>query len=156
MSKAAHCRRDRRGVTLVELLIAVAIIAVIVSVSAPGLTTGLATVRLSSASGDAATFLTRTMNRVETREEAAAVVISPAANAIEAFTAASGEKPASELKMPQGISIEGEESKRIVMYPGGTIPRISIVLRNEKGARRSIEIDPITAVPKIQRVEAAK
>jgi prepilin-type N-terminal cleavage/methylation domain-containing protein len=148
--------RDRRGVTLVELLIAVAIIAVIVSVSAPGLTTGLATVRLSSASGDAATFLTRTMNNVETREEAAAVVISPKDNAIETFTAASGEKPASELKMPQGISIEGEEPKRFVMFPGGAMPRISIVLRNEKGARRSIEIDPITAVPKIQRVEAAK
>ncbi len=146
----------RRGVTLVELLIAVAIIAVIVSVSAPGLTTGLATVRLSSASGDAATFLIRTMNKVETREEAAAVVISPANNAIETFTAASGEKPANVLKMPQGISIEGEEPKRIVMFPGGAIPRISIVLRNEKGARRSIEIDPITAVPKIQRVEAAK
>jgi prepilin-type N-terminal cleavage/methylation domain-containing protein len=141
--------RGRRGVTLVELLIAVAIIAVIVSVSAPGLTTGLATVRLSSASGDAATFLTRTMNKVESREEAAAVVISPAMNAIETFTAASGEKPASELKMPQGIFIEGEEPKR-------AIPRISIVLRNEKGARRSIEIDPITAVPKIQRVEAAR
>lgn len=156
MTKVACSRRDRRGVTLVELLIAVAIIAVIVSVSAPGLTTGLATVRLSSAAGDAATFLTRTMNRVETREEAAAVVISPAANAVETFTAASGEKPASELKMPQGISIEGEEPKRIVMYPGGAIPRISIVLRNEKGGRRSIEIDPITAVPKIQRVEAAK
>jgi prepilin-type N-terminal cleavage/methylation domain-containing protein len=148
--------RDRRGVTLVELLIAVAIIAVVVSVSAPGLTTGLATVRLSSASGDAATFLTRTMNNVETREEAAAVVISPANNAIETFTAASGEKPASELKMPQGISIEGEEQKRIVMYPGGVIPKVSIVLRNEKGARRSIEIDPITAVPKIQRVETAR
>jgi prepilin-type N-terminal cleavage/methylation domain-containing protein len=147
--------RDRRGVTLVELLIAVAIIAVVVSVSAPGLTTGRATVRLSSASGDAATFLTRTMNNVETREEAAAVVISPANNAIETFTAASGEKPASELKMPQGISIEGEEQKRIVMYPGGVIPRVSIVLRNEKGARRSIEIDPITAIPKIQRVGAA-
>ena len=149
-------RQHRRGVTLVELLIAVAIIAVIVSVSAPGLTTGLATVRLSSASGDAATFLIRTMNRIETREEAAAVLISPANNAIETFTAVSGEKPASELKMPQGIFIEGEEPKRIVMYPGGAIPRISLVLRNEKGARRSIEIDPITVVPKIQRVEAAR
>src|SRR5690242_5773553 len=75
VTNATLSRRDLRGVTLVELLIAVAIIAVIVSVSAPGLTTGLATVRLSSASGDAASFLTRTMNRVETREEAAAVVI---------------------------------------------------------------------------------
>jgi prepilin-type N-terminal cleavage/methylation domain-containing protein len=140
--------------TLIELLIAVAIIAVIVSVSAPGLTTGLATVRLSSASGDVATFLTTTMNRVERREEAAAVVISPAESAIRVFTEASGAKPASEMKMPQGISIDGEEPRRIVMYPGGAMPRIAIVLRNEKGARRSVDIDPITAVPKIAALGA--
>ena len=55
--------------------------------------------------------------------------------------------------MPQGISIEGDEARRFVLFPGGAFPRITIVLRNEKGGRRSIEIDPVTAVPKIQRVD---
>jgi len=142
------------GVTLIELLIAMAIIALVVSVSAPALTTGLAGVRLSAASGEAATFLTRTMNNVERREQPAAIVISPADNALEAFTAESGAKPANELKLPQGVSIEGDEPRRFVLYPGGAFPRIAIVLRNEKGARRSIEVDPITAVPKIQPLAA--
>jgi prepilin-type N-terminal cleavage/methylation domain-containing protein len=140
------------GVTLLELLIAVAIIAVIVSVSAPGLTTGLATVRLSSASGDTATFLTRAMNNVERREQPAAIVILPASNAIQVFTAASNQKPAGELRMPQGIAIEGDDARRFVLYPGGVVPRIMITLKNEKGARRSIVIDPVTAVPKIERL----
>ncbi len=140
----------RRGVTLIELLIAVSIIAVIVSVAAPGFTTGLATVRLSSAAGDAASFLTRTMNNVERREEAAAIVISPSDNTLRVFTAASGAKPANELRLPQGISIEGDEPKRLMLYPGGVFPRIEMKLRNEKGAAKSIQIDPITAVPKIQ------
>lgn len=143
------------GVTLIELLIAVAIIAVVVSVSAPGLTTGLATVRLSSASGDVASFLTSAMNNVERREQAAAIVISPADSAIRVFTAASGEKPAREMRMPQGISIEGEEPRRFVLYPGGAFPGIRVLLRNEKGARRSISIDPVTAVPKIEAPGAA-
>jgi prepilin-type N-terminal cleavage/methylation domain-containing protein len=143
-------RSKTSGVTLIELLIAVAIIAMVVSVSAPGLTTGLATVRLSSASGDTATFLTRTMNNVERREQPAAIVILPGSNAIQVFTAASGQKAAGELRMPQGIAIEGEEAQRFVLYPGGSIPRIAITLRNEKGARRSIAIDPVTAIPKIE------
>ena len=34
----------------------------------------------------------------------------------------------------------------------GAFPRIAIVLRSEKGGRRSVEIDPVTAVPKIARL----
>jgi hypothetical protein len=41
-----------------------------------------------------------------------------------------------------------------MLFPGGAFPRIAIVLRSEKGGRRSIQIDPVTAVPKIQRLGA--
>jgi hypothetical protein len=52
--------------------------------------------------------------------------------------------------MPQGIAIEGDENRRFMLFPGGAFPRIAIALKNAKGARKSIEIDPITAVPKIR------
>jgi hypothetical protein len=56
--------------------------------------------------------------------------------------------------MPAGIIIEGDEPRRFMLFPGGAFPRIAIVLRSEKGGRRSIQIDPVTAVPKIQRLGA--
>jgi prepilin-type N-terminal cleavage/methylation domain-containing protein len=142
------------GVTLLELLIVLMIIAVIVGVSVPALTSGIAGVRLSSASGSVASFFTSSMNRVERREEAAAIVISPKENTVAAFTAASGDKPDRRLTLPQGIMIEGDEPRRILLQPGGTIPRLTVVLRNEKGSRRAVRIDPVTGVPSIQRVEA--
>jgi hypothetical protein len=40
----------------------------------------------------------------------------------------------------------------VLLFPGGAFPRIAIVLRSEKGGRRSVEIDPVTAVPKIARL----
>jgi hypothetical protein len=54
--------------------------------------------------------------------------------------------------MPQGITIEGDEPRRFLLEPGGAFPRIALVLRNEKGARRSLRIDPATGVPEIRRI----
>ena len=145
--------QSARGVTLIEMLIVVSIIATIASISFPALTSGLAGVRLSSASGSAASFLTSAMNNVERREQAAAIVVSPKENRMDVFTAASGEKPASTFQPPTGVTFEGDEPHRYILFPGGAFPRISLVLRNEKGSRRSVEIDPVTAVPQVSRME---
>ena len=144
--------RLQAGVTLIEMLIVVMIIGIIAGVSFPALTSGLSSVRLSSASGSAASFLTSAMNRVERRELPAAVVISPKENQLAIYTAASGEKAEMTLQMPQGVSIEGDEQRRYLLQPGGTFPRITLILRNDKGARRSVKVDPATGVPDIQRV----
>jgi prepilin-type N-terminal cleavage/methylation domain-containing protein len=143
------------GVTMIEMLIVATIIAVIAGVSFPALTAGLASVRLSSASGSAASFLTSALNRVERREQAAAIVISPKDNVLAVYTAASGDKPERRLEMPQGVTIEGDEPRRFLLMPGGTAPRMTLVLRNEKGARRSVQIDPTTGVPNVKRVDGA-
>jgi len=149
-------KRSRAGVTLIEMLIVAMIISIIAGVSFPAMMSGLAGVRLSSASGSAASFLTAAMNRVERRELAAAIVIAPKENQIAVYTAASGDKPDKRLEMPQGIAIEGDEPRRYLLFPGGAFPRITLVLRNEKGARRSVRIDPATGVPDIRRVEEDK
>src|SRR5665213_4294632 len=95
----------RRGVTLLEMLVVVVIIGVIAGISFPALMSGLAGVRLASAAGSTASFLTSTMNNVERREQAAAILISPKENEIAVYTAASGNKPASTLDLPAGISV---------------------------------------------------
>jgi prepilin-type N-terminal cleavage/methylation domain-containing protein len=148
-------KQTQSGVTLIEMLIVVMIIGIIAGVSFPALTAGLAGVRLSSASGSAASFLTAAMNRVERRELAAVIVIAPRDNQLAVYTAASGGKPDTTLHMPQGVAIEGDEPRRFLLQPGGTFPRITLVLRNEKGARRSVRIDPATGVPDVKRVEEA-
>ena len=144
---------DQSGVTLIEMLIVVMIISIIAGVSFPALTAGLAGVRLTSASGSAASFLTAAMNQVERRELAAAIVIAPKENQMALYTAASGAQPDKTIQMPQGISIEGDEPRRFLLLPGGTFPRITLMLRNEKGSRRSVRIDPATGVPDIRRVD---
>jgi hypothetical protein len=135
------------------MLIVVTIIGTIVSLSFPSLIAGLAGVRLASSASSVASFLTSAMNTVERHEQAAAVVISPKENRLDIFTAASGPKPVGTYRLAAGIVLEGDEPHRYLLFPGGAFPRISVVLRNEKGARRSVEIDPVTAVPQVRRID---
>lgn len=135
------------------MLIVVSIIAAIVSVSFPSLTAGLAGIRLTSEAGSVASFLTSTLNTVERREQPAAIVISPAENALIVYTEASGDKPWKKLTLTNGIMLEPGDSRRFLVMPGGACPRIRVVLSNERGSKRSIRIDPITAVPKIERLQ---
>ena len=141
----------RSGVTLLEMLIVVTIIGIVAGVSFPAVTSGLSGVRLQSAAGSVASFLTTTMNRVDRHELGAAIVVSPKENSLAVFTAASGEKPERTLELPQGITIEGEEPHRYLFLPGGTVPRMLVVLRNDKGAEKSVRVDPATGIPDIQR-----
>ena len=149
-------RRPESGITLIEMMIVVVIISLIAAVSAPALTSGLSSVRLSTASGSVASFLTSTMNNVDRREQPVALEIDPKENHIAVFTARSGKVPERQLHMPAGITIEGDGLNRMILMPGGVVPRITVLLRNDKGSRRSIQIDPVTGVPLIQRVTEAK
>jgi len=157
MKRSCHqCVSPLQGVTLLEMLIVVVIIGTIVSLSFPSLTSGLAGIRLASSSSAAASFLTSAMNTVERHEQAAAIVVTPKENRLDIYTAASGEKPSATYQLASGITIEGDDPHRYLLFPGGAFPRISLILRNEKGARRSIEIDPVTAVPQIRPVAEAQ
>lgn len=147
-------KRSQSGVTLLEMLIVVTIIGIVAGVSFPSVTSGLSGIRLQSAAGSVASFLTSTMNRVDRHEQAAAVVVSPKENTLAVFTSLSGDKPERTLQLPQGIAIVGDEGgapRRYLFQPGGSIPRMLVVLRSEKGAERSIQVDPVTGIPDIRR-----
>jgi prepilin-type N-terminal cleavage/methylation domain-containing protein len=145
---------SRGGVTLIEMLVVVAIIGVVLGISFPAMSAGLTSIRLASASGSVASFLTAAMNNVERREQPAAIVIDPHENTLAEYTAASGNNPTEKLVMPAGITIEGDkqgdEPRRFVIYPGGAFPRIIVALKSDTGGHKQIAIDPTTAVPHIQ------
>ncbi len=132
------------------MLIVVAIIGAIVSISFPALSAGLAGIRLTSASGSVASFLTSAMNNVERHEQPAAIVIDPEHNELDVYTSDASKTPQQKLDLPPGIAIEGDKLRRVLLFPGGAFPRIDIALKSDRGARKTIEIDPITAVPIIK------
>jgi prepilin-type N-terminal cleavage/methylation domain-containing protein len=150
----------RKGVTLIEMLVVVAIIGLMIAISFPSVAAGLDSVRLSSATGSVSAFLNSADNRAERRQQPVALVISVKDNVLAMYS----NEPGSErkLKLPDGISIqailpaiEGEtpdQPRQLILMPGGTAPAIGIVLSNEHGIRRIVRLDPMTGYPRVESV----
>lgn len=151
----------RRGVTLVEMVVVVAIIALIVGLSFPAATAGLDNVRMVSAVDTVATFLNAAVNRAERHQEAVELVISPGEGRLALYSNEPGFTR--ELRMPDGVWIEAvlpadeggdpAQPRRILFMPGATVPGIAIQLGNRRNAHRRIRLDPMTGFPRVESVE---
>jgi prepilin-type N-terminal cleavage/methylation domain-containing protein len=160
---AEHGRahNTERGVTLIEMMVVAIIIALIVSVSTPSVSSGIDSVRLATATSTVASFLNAAVNRAERRQRPVELVISPKDNRMVFISTDAGSQR--ELVLPDGIVLEsvlpalndGAEGggRRLLLMPGGTMPAIGIELVNRHGARRIVRLDPMTGFPRVERVE---
>ena len=151
---------NRRGVTLIEMMVVVTIVALVAAISFPSMTSGLDGLRLRGATDSIVSFLNTGMNRAERRQEIVEVTISKSENAIFLHSADPGYQR--RLNMPDGVTISKihpdsfshEESARsYVLYPGGTIPRFGVEIMNRKGAHRIVRVDPITGIPEVELLQ---
>ena len=152
--------RGSDGVTLVEMVVVVAIIALIVGLSFPAASAGLDNVRMVSAGDSVATFLNAAVNRAERHQQPVELVIFPQEGRLALYSNEPGFTR--ELKMPEGVGIdavlpvqEGDpaQPRRILFLPGATVPAIGIQLGNRRGAHRVIRLDPMTGFPRVESVE---
>jgi prepilin-type N-terminal cleavage/methylation domain-containing protein len=149
---------NRKGVTLIELLIVASIAGAIVAVALPAFSNGLENIRLSEGSDGVAAFLNSALNRVERREQVMELTISPHDNLI-LLRSADGAF-SRRFTLPDGILVDAVLPKapedtgvprHFMLLPGGSAPRIGVQLANRRGQRRIVSLDPITGVPTIER-----
>jgi prepilin-type N-terminal cleavage/methylation domain-containing protein len=156
-----EARNPRSGVTLVEMMVVVALIAVLAGVSFPAITAGLDSIRLASAADSLVSFLNAALNRAERRQQAVEVSISIPERTLRMRS--TEPRVSRTLELPDGVSIVAvlpeppqpqEGPRRFLLYPGGTVPRIGVEIAGQKGGRRRVQVDPITGIPRVERVEA--
>jgi len=145
-----------RGITLIEMLIAMAIIALIAGLSYPSLAAGLDTLRLRSTSDAIIGFLNTALARADTRQQVVEIVISPTDGTLTANSGDHGFSKRLEIQSPIKIlsvrpgladAEEQGQTRRFLVYPGGSVPKIAIEIGNSGGRKRLVSIDPITGVP---------
>jgi prepilin-type N-terminal cleavage/methylation domain-containing protein len=153
--RSPTCRQ--RGVTLLEMMIVVMIIALVAGLSYASATSGLDSIRLRSSSDAIVAFLNTALDRADRRQQVVEIRILPHENAILAQSADVGFTR--RLDLPDSIHItavlpaseqNADEPRSFLLYPGGTVPRIGIEIANSGGRRRTVSIDPITGVPQAQ------
>ncbi len=143
----------RRGITLIEMLVVIAIVSLIVGVSYPSVARGLESVRLRMAADDLASFLSLAMNRVEKLEAPVEVRFLKAQRKVEMD---GPNTPLKTLQLPDGISIgeiypippgEALNERSALLMPGAPFPRLTIELTSQGGGKRTVRIDPATSTP---------
>jgi prepilin-type N-terminal cleavage/methylation domain-containing protein len=145
----------QRGVTLLELLIVVTLIALVAGVSYPSVNSGLDSMRLRSASDAVAAFLTTAVDRAGRRQQAIEIVISPRENVLLARTA--DQTFLRRVEMPDSVRIvtvappvpealAPDVPRRFLVYPGGAAPRIGVEIASSSGRRWTVSLDPITGI----------
>jgi prepilin-type N-terminal cleavage/methylation domain-containing protein len=150
---------NQLGVTLIEMLVVMALIALLAALTLPSLTTGMDSIRLRSAASNVISTFNLALTRADRLQEAVDVTVSPARHLIEARTMATGIVRRAEL--PPEVNIahvfpeEGIETaskdgfppdRHFIVYPNGAVPRITLDLVNEHGTHRFVLLDPITGV----------
>jgi prepilin-type N-terminal cleavage/methylation domain-containing protein len=147
-------KRAQRGVTLIELLIVAALIALIAGLSFPSAAAGIESMRLRSAADTIANFLSAAIDHAERREQVIEVWISPQDNVLIARSPDLGFQRRLEIPpMFRIISIQpaAEVSeglpRRFLMYPGGTVPHIGVEIASQSGRKRLVSVDPLSGLP---------
>jgi prepilin-type N-terminal cleavage/methylation domain-containing protein len=151
----------RRGVTLLEMLIAVALLALLAGLTYPSLSAGLDTLRLRSASNDVVSLLAAALDHAGRRQQVVEIQILPADNVLLARSADLAFQRRVAVPQPMRIgavepAIPGAPAgrpRRFLVYPGGAAPGVGIELVNPKGARRLVRVDPFTATPRALEVK---
>jgi prepilin-type N-terminal cleavage/methylation domain-containing protein len=152
-------RSNDSGVTLIELLIVVTLIALVSGISYPSAAAGVESLRLRSVSDQVVSFLNTAIDRAGRREQVIEVWIAPKENVLIArspdlaFTR--------RLELPDGYRILAvlppaevtpDQPRRFLMYPGGTIPRIGVEIANRAGNKRMVSVDPFTELTRAEKV----
>jgi prepilin-type N-terminal cleavage/methylation domain-containing protein len=155
-------RQNERGVTLIEALIVVALIAMIAAVSFPAVSAGLDTLRLRSTSDAMVSFLNVALDHADRRQQAVEVIISPRENLLLSRTADLGFSRTMDLPAQVRIVsvqpalpaiLDSGEPRHFLLYPGGSVPGIGIEISTLQGRKRLVSVDPVTGSPRSEVVQ---
>ena len=153
--------KTQRGVTLLEMMVVVTLIAILAGISYPSVAAGLETLRINSAAESIVSFIDGALTRADRRQLMTELIVIPGESKLMVRSPEPGF--VRELHLPEGVTIarivpelmglpEGSV-RTFFVYPGGSVPRIGIELVNQRGTRRFLRVDPVTGVPVIEKLE---
>jgi prepilin-type N-terminal cleavage/methylation domain-containing protein len=153
VSKAGAKRdRNRRslsllesGITLVEMLVTLAIIALIVSIAYPSMTTGIDGIRLRTSVDNIAVLFTEARNMSDRFQTPVQITVMPDQDRLHAATIDGVWQKVYELPDRVHVVIP-RETGAVVLYPGSPTPGLRMLLEAEYGARTGLRFNIFTGV----------
>jgi hypothetical protein len=143
------------------MMVVMTIIAIMAAAVFPSIASSLDGIRLNSCTGEVVAFLNGAVERANRRQVAVEIFIDKSAGSILLRSTEAGW--ARRYDLSQGVAIQGifpelpassgapRLVRQFVVYPGGTAPRVGVLIGTRTGAQRLIRIDPITGSPRVER-----
>ena len=141
-------------------MVVMTIIAIMAGAVYPSVASSLDGIRLTTSADDVVAFLNGAVERANRRQVAVEVSIDPSTGTLSAHSTEAGFERHHELPssifikaiLPEPVGgVPDGRPRQFYIYPGGTVPRVGVLLANRTGAQRLIRIDPITGAPQIER-----
>ena len=133
--------RGRWGVTLIEMLVVVAIIAVMAGITYPSISAGLDSLRLTAASESVAQLFSEASSYAQRQQEWVEIRVT------RSQVEANGRKFRRQLSLT-GFTVTPEQV--LFVDPQGTLPGASLQISHPNQSR-TVRIDPLTGLAEVQR-----
>ena len=138
-------RRSDSGITLVELLVGLTIIAVILAIAWPNLTTGIDGIRLRTTVDNIAVFFTEARNVSDRLQTPVQITVLPEEDQLHAVTIDGDWRNVYEL--PDRIHIiVPRETGAVILFPGAPTPGLRLLLEAEHGPQTGLRFNIFTGV----------
>lgn len=134
----------RAGLTLIELTVVLAILAIAAALVLPAVGRGMETVRLRSEAGRVAALLREARQQAVTQRHATRVALDRTRNTV-ALTAGDPERPLRQVAMPAGLRLDVAAGGETVTFsPRGLARETRWRLEGPGGRRLTIAVDAVT------------
>ncbi len=144
-------RRGRRnaGMTLVEVMVVVTIVAIAGAAILPSVAAGLDSLRLKSTADRLANTFRYAREHALRMQVVCQVTVDPQKNRVE-MQALGRQVVRREWEMPAEITVREYRPRTFVFTPDGGSPRVQITLENPRGRTAVVEMDVLTALPSVE------
>ena len=134
--------RSHRGATLIEALVACALVAMAMAISFPAAADAVESARLQTALGRSRAFLVSANHFADRYRQAVLLRGLPSEGTLQAVS--EDGRWNRELSLPRDVSlVEPSAPWQLVLRPGDAMPAVRIVLASASGRRAGFQADPV-------------
>jgi prepilin-type N-terminal cleavage/methylation domain-containing protein len=137
---------DQRGITLIELLVAMAIVGLMLAITFPSFTAGLDGIVLRSDIDRAGSFFNEARLQADRLQQPVQLTADPGEHEISAVSV-DGSWEESFVLSDRSHIVFPKQKQSLILHPSTPAPQFRLLLESERGSRTGLQTNIFTGVP---------
>jgi prepilin-type N-terminal cleavage/methylation domain-containing protein len=142
----ARPRRAERGITLIELLVAMAIVALMLGIAFPSMTAGLDSIVLHTDMDRAGTFFSQARLSADRLQQPVQLTSDPEKGQLTAVSVDGSWEDTLAFSSRVHVAFPAKKQS-VILHPSTPAPQYRLLLESERGTRAGLSINIFTGTP---------